>query len=142
MALGSPSAGVLCVFHKTGSASLPVDTGAWQDAWIRCSLVPETCYIQERIQSQPGGLCSREGEAQLFWNYETSCTKGETAPRSQCDRAVSSDTYPWMAAFGGAVRSKHTKLHGGHLGLPGAKRSISTRPPKNLAKKISDGRTS
>lgn len=39
MALGAPSAGVLCVFHKTGSASLPVDMGAWQDAWIRCSLV-------------------------------------------------------------------------------------------------------
>lgn len=75
-------------------------------------------------------------------------TTRQAVPREKqlpafCDHAVSSDTYPWMAAFGGVVRSKHTKLHGGHLGLPGANGSMSTiRPPKTLAKKMSGGRTS
>lgn len=40
VASGTPSDLGYCVsFTGQGSASLPVDTGAWQDARIRCSLV-------------------------------------------------------------------------------------------------------
>ena len=79
-----------------------------------------------------------------FKSYDLIVKTQKQSSVSEIDKSISeiSNTYPWTAAFGGAVRSKHTKLHGRHLGLPGANRSISTRPPKHLAKKVSDGRTS